>query len=68
MKHFARILMALTLAAGCSVSTASAQGTPASDLIWSVQGDVAATLGHKSSSSVSGELGLRMTDRWELFL
>jgi opacity protein-like surface antigen len=68
MKHFAQFVTGLAFAAGCLVSTAYAQGTPASDLIWSAQGDVAATFGHKSSSSAGGELGLRLDERWDLFL
>lgn len=68
MAYFVRMVMAIALAAGCGAGTALAQGTPASDLIWSAQGDVAATFGHNSSSSGGGELGLRMTDRWETFL
>jgi opacity protein-like surface antigen len=69
MKHLVRIVMTLAVAGGFA-RAAAAQGvpTPASDLIWSAQVDVAATLGRKSSSSVGGEVGLRLTDRWETFL
>ena len=56
MKRFAQFVLGLTLMASFGVTTARAQGTPASDLIWSAQGDIAATLGHKSSSSGGGEL------------
>src|SRR5437016_3650485 len=68
MKRFAQFVLGLTLMASFGVTTARAQGTPASDLIWSAQGDIAATLGHKSSSSGGGELGLRVDEPWDLFL
>jgi len=68
MKRFGQFMIGLTLAAGCGVRTARAQGTPASDLIWSAQGDLAATFGHSSSGSAGGEVGLRLNDRWEVFM
>jgi opacity protein-like surface antigen len=68
MKRFAQFTIGLALAASCGVSAAHAQGTPASDLIWSAQGDVAATFGHSSSGSGGVELGLRLSGRWEGFL
>jgi opacity protein-like surface antigen len=67
MKHFVQFVTGLAIAAWLG-STAYAQGTPASDLIWSAQADVAATFGHKSSSAAGGELGLRLEDRWDAFL
>ncbi len=68
MKRFAQSTIGLALVASCGVSAAHAQGTPASDLIWSAEGDVAATFGHSSSGSGGVELGLRLSDKWEGFV
>jgi opacity protein-like surface antigen len=40
----------------------------ADETVWSVQGDIAATLGHSSSTSVGGEVDRHLNDRWAAFI
>jgi opacity protein-like surface antigen len=58
----------MTVVAACGIVTAQAQtaGTAVPDRGYG-ELTVGATLGHKSSSSVGGEVGYTLTDAWQVF-
>lgn len=64
MKRFGLLIIGVVCAAAGGIGTAEAQ---TAQNTWSLQGDVAATLGHTSASSFGVEVGRRWKDTWDLF-
>jgi opacity protein-like surface antigen len=69
MKRLVRYSTLIALIAACRVGTADAQTAAAAPADrWYAELMAAATLGHKSDSSIGGELGYGWTDERQLFL
>jgi opacity protein-like surface antigen len=69
MKRFVRYSTLMTVLAACGTGTAHGQtsGTTGPDKEYA-ELTVAATLGHKSASSIGGEAGYTLSDTWQVFL
>ena len=68
MNRFGQFATAFVLAIACGEGAAWAQPPVASEHPWSAQIDVGATVGHRSSSSIGGEVDYNVRPNLDVFL